>query len=46
MGTNFMDREPRGRVLAAGYRQGLAFVTAPARVTPTPPQPSLPRPRP
>jgi NTE family protein len=23
MGTNFMDREPRGRVLAAGYRQGL-----------------------
>ena len=24
MGTNFMDREPRGRVLAAGYRQGLA----------------------
>jgi NTE family protein len=25
MGTNFMDREPRGRVLAAGYRQGLAL---------------------
>ncbi len=23
MGTNFMDREPRGRVLAAGYRQGV-----------------------
>ncbi len=23
MGSNFMDREPRGRVLAAGYRQGL-----------------------
>lgn len=23
MGTNFMDREPRSRVLAAGYRQGL-----------------------
>ena len=23
MGTNFMDREPRRRVLAAGYRQGL-----------------------
>ncbi|HEY2771962.1 MAG TPA: patatin-like phospholipase family protein [Solirubrobacteraceae bacterium] len=23
MGTNFMDREPRARVLAAGYRQGL-----------------------
>ena len=28
MGTNFMDREPRGRVLAAGYRQGLALATA------------------
>jgi NTE family protein len=25
MGTNFMDREPRGRVLAAGYRQGLSL---------------------
>ncbi len=25
MGTNFMEREPRGRVLAAGYRQGLAL---------------------
>ncbi len=46
MGTNFMDREPRGRVLAAGYRQGLTFVTESARVTPRPPQPSLPRPRP
>ena len=23
MGTNFMEREPRSRVLAAGYRQGL-----------------------
>jgi NTE family protein len=23
MGTNFMEREPRRRVLAAGYRQGL-----------------------
>ncbi|MBV9803385.1 MAG: patatin-like phospholipase family protein [Solirubrobacterales bacterium] len=46
MGTNFMDREPRGRVLAAGYRQGLAFVTESARVTPRPRQPSLPRPRP
>jgi NTE family protein len=46
MGTNFMDREPRGDVLAAGYRQGLRFVTASARVAPTPPQPSLPRPRP
>jgi hypothetical protein len=25
MGNNFMDREPRDRVLAAGYRQGLAL---------------------
>ncbi len=25
MGTNFMDREPRGRVLSAGYRQGMAM---------------------
>lgn len=25
MGNNFMEREPRGRVLAAGYRQGLAL---------------------
>ena len=25
MGTNFMEREPRSRVLAAGYRQGLAL---------------------
>ncbi len=46
MGTNFMDREPRGDVLAAGYRQGLRFVTESARVTPRPQQPSLPRPRP
>ena len=46
MGTNFMDREPRGEVLAAGYRQGLTFVTESARVTPKPPQRSLPRPRP
>jgi NTE family protein len=46
MGTNFMDRERRGRVLAAGYRQGLLFVTASAPVARTPPQPSLPRPRP
>jgi NTE family protein len=46
MGTNFMDREPRGPVLAAGYRQGLAFVTASVPVAPRPPQPSLPRPRP
>ncbi len=27
MGTNFMDREPRGRVLAAGYRQGVSLAT-------------------
>ena len=46
MGTNFMDREPRGRVLAAGYRQGLQFVTAYAPVVQTQPQPSLPLPRP
>jgi len=46
MGTDFMNREHRGAVLAAGYRQGLAFVTGSARVTPRPPQPSLPRPRP
>ena len=35
MGTNFMDREPRGRVLAAGYRQGLAL--AERRREPRPP---------
>jgi NTE family protein len=46
MGTNFMDREPRGRVLAAAYRQGLQFVTASAPVGQRPPQPSLPQPRP
>ena len=46
MGTNFMDREPRGRVLAAGYRQGLAFVTASVPAVQTQPQPSLPLPRP
>jgi NTE family protein len=46
MGTNFMDREPRGRVLAAGYRQGLAFVTASAPAVQTPPRRSLPQPRP
>jgi NTE family protein len=28
MGNNFMDREPRTQVLAAGYRQGLLFVAA------------------
>src|SRR5205823_891366 len=46
MGTNFMDREPRGGVLAAGYRQGLQFVTVSAPVAQTPPQPLLPQPRP
>jgi len=46
MGTNFMDRERRGRVLAAGYRQGLAFVTASSPAVQTQPQPSLPLPRP
>jgi len=46
MGTNFMDREATGRVLAAGYRQGLALVTASAPVAPMPPQLSLPLPRP
>jgi hypothetical protein len=25
MGENFMDREPRERVLAAGFRQGIAL---------------------
>ncbi len=28
MGTNYMDAEPRARVLAAGYRQGVAVATA------------------
>jgi NTE family protein len=46
MGTNFMDRGPSGQVLAAGYRQGLAFVTASLRARQTPPPQSLPRPRP
>jgi len=46
MGTNFMEREARGRVLAAGYRQGLAYVTASAPAVQTPPRPSLPLPRP
>ncbi|HUA71698.1 MAG TPA: patatin-like phospholipase family protein [Solirubrobacteraceae bacterium] len=46
MGTNFMDRGPSGRVLAAGYRQGLALVTVSAPVASRPPQPSLPLPRP
>jgi len=29
MGSNFMAREPRSRVLAAGYRQGLLIATTP-----------------
>jgi NTE family protein len=28
MGSDFMNTEPRGRVLAAGYRQGIAAATA------------------
>ena len=28
MGNNFMEREPRTQVLAAGYRQGLLVVAA------------------
>jgi NTE family protein len=32
MGTNFMDREPRGQVLAAGYRQGTTLAMASASV--------------
>jgi NTE family protein len=31
MGTNFMDREPRARVLAAGYRQGLQLAARDGR---------------
>lgn len=46
MGTDFMNRERRGAVLTAGYRQGLAFVMASARVSPKRQPPSLPRPRP
>ncbi len=36
MGTNFMDREPRSDVLAAGYRQGLSLAkeSAPAPAPP------------
>ncbi len=34
MGTNFMDREPRGRVLAAGYRQGMAAARSLATTAP------------
>ena len=29
MGADFMNREPRSRVLAAGYRQGLSLATGP-----------------
>jgi NTE family protein len=38
MGTNFMDREPRSCVLAAGYRQGVSLATgsAPALRRPAP----------
>jgi NTE family protein len=36
MGTNFMDREPRPGVLAAGYRQGLKLATEPVLPTPSP----------
>ena len=31
MGSNFMDSEPRTRVLAAGYRQGLLVAADGAR---------------
>jgi hypothetical protein len=30
MGEDFMDREPRERVLAAGFRQGLALARSAA----------------
>lgn len=46
MGINFMDRGPRGRVLAAGYRQGLVLVTASGPRVQSRRRPSLPRPRP
>jgi NTE family protein len=44
MGNNFMDRQPRERVLAAGYRQGLAIgvgdgATASERALPSARQP-------
>ncbi len=39
MGTNFMDREPRGRVLAAGYRQGILLAEAAKGSAPAPRQP-------
>jgi NTE family protein len=45
IGINFMDRTPRVEVLAAGYRQGLAFVRASGVAGQTPRTPSLPRPR-
>ena len=41
MGNNFMDREPRDRVLAAGYRQGLALGVRDDR-TPTESERALP----
>jgi NTE family protein len=46
MGTNYLERERRGGVLAAGYRQGLQFVTASVPVAPRAPQLSLPQTRP
>ncbi len=46
MGTNYMDAEPRARVLAAGYRQGVAVATASTEVPARPPARSRPQPRP
>jgi NTE family protein len=34
MGTNFMEREPRTRVLSAAYRQGLALAGEPGQLPP------------
>jgi hypothetical protein len=31
MGSNFMDQEPRTRVLSAGYRQGLLVAASNGR---------------
>lgn len=45
MSGDLMNHEPRGRVLAAGYRQGLSLATVPAPASRTPPR-SLPLPRP
>jgi NTE family protein len=46
MGTNYMDAEPRTRVLAAGYRQGVAVATASTEVQAPQPSRSQPQPRP